>query len=486
VTPIQVPKALKDAPVQTMPEPPPTAVQHSIAPLPPSDGRSSVADCQTAPAVTVKLGQWRNAPLDLVVCLDSSASFCLARQPPRPLQAKDGEKEAEPLVSFMESGTFQRAKGFIQQLAHELRLPDIRVGLIRFEDIDEVICPLTEEVTDFIKSVKSMALSPGETKFAPAMRKALEMLTDSNPAVDIPGGDWPKPKIAKAVLVITDGDPNDMMETKEVTAMFKDKDVQLLFVKVGQNPKAPDSLDALAVPWPRPPSASWSGSADLQEAKGVYRATEDEPSALAALIPDILRQLLRGIRPIVRARCALPLQDYSVAGDIEDLSSICGHEVLMPKHTLPHHGLQVLWDPVLTDPQAYAMEARARLDLQEQLKLAQEEAKSLQQELQATASITKTRDGESGGTGSGVKVEEIVNNVVNMQQRIDALCAVLPALARKSEEIYREKEALMMENEQLRRKSGGAPAGDGLSADQQPAAYHLPQPGFTTEPPDLQ
>mmetsp|Transcript_1572 Transcript_1572/g.3420 ORF Transcript_1572/g.3420 Transcript_1572/m.3420 type:complete len:320 (+) Transcript_1572:157-1116(+) len=50
--------------------------------------------------------------------------------------------------------------------------------------------------------------------------------------------------------------------------------------------------------------------------------------------------------------------------------------------------------------------------------------------------------------------QEMINSVANMQQRVDDLCALLPALARKSEELNREKEALRMENEQLRRKAG--------------------------------
>jgi len=452
VTPAQVPKALKDAPVQTMPEPPP---QKAVAQTPAQDAKVAVAEMQTSPSVTVKLGQWRNAPLDLVVCLDSSASFCLARQPVQPTKAggQGQDAEIERVVSFMESGTFQRAKGFIGQLATELHLPDVRLGMIRFEDMDEVICPLTEELTDFIKSVQTMSLSPGETKFAPPLRKALEMLKDTNANMEIPGGDWHKPTISKAVLLVTDGDPNDMAETREVAAMFKEANVQLLFVKVGQK-EVPDSLDTFAVPWPRPRSANWSGTTELQESKGVFRTAADEPEALAVLIPDILRQVLRAIRPIVRARCNVQLDDYTVASDTEDLSAFSGHEIWMPKHTLPQHSFQVLWDPVLTDPQAYAQEARARLDFNAQLSMAQLQAKQLQQDLQATASLSKTRDGEVGGTGTAVKVEEMINSVANMQQRVDDLCALLPALARKSEELNREKEALRMENEQLRRKAG--------------------------------
>jgi len=393
--------------------------------------------------VLVKLGHWRNAPLDLVVCLDSSASFCLAKQPARATVTKQGTSDAAAYLSFVESGNFQRAKQFIGQLASELHLPDVQMGLVRFEDAVEVLCPLTGDATDLIKSVQSMSLSPGETKFAPPLRKALEMLKASPGEACIPGGDWHSSSVAKAVIVITDGDPSDMAEARSAAALYKEANVQLLFVKVGQKQEV-DALDSLSMPWLRPPALNWTARARSQDSRGVFRASDD-PDELAALIPDVCRQLLRAVRPIVRARCDVPLSLYEVAGDDEDLSVIPGHEVCLPMHTLPQHASEaVLWDPVLTDARAYAQEARDRLQLQSQLSMAQLQAKQLQHELQARAAVTKRIDSQKTPS-SGTALMEDVIAVASMQQRVDDLCALLPALARKGDELHRQNEALRQE-----------------------------------------
>jgi len=345
-------RAARSVPWQTTPQSPSHATQTEVYALPQSTqtvlplpekgvdqgvGPSSVRDMSDK-LFKVQLGQWQNAPLDLVVCLDSSASFFLARKTPASVMGT-----LDP-SAFSESGAFQQAKAFVDVLAKKASFPGVRLGLIRFDDEEEVVCPLTSDTEDFLQKLQEMKPATGETKFTPALRRAWHLL--STPHAHSTGfGDPVIP--SRAVLVITDGDPNDRQEAVSAVAMFRRANMQVLFLKVGQAGLS-DCLDSLAVVQP-PPGSSSSGPA-APTAQGVFRTSADESTGLLdseRLAPQILSQVLWAIRPVARARCLVPLSTKTceVVGEAEDLSGTAGLELFLPNLTPPLDKRYALWDP---------------------------------------------------------------------------------------------------------------------------------------------
>ena len=273
---------------------------------------------QTDPLVRVSLAPWRQAPLDLVICVDSSASFC------KPGSAGPG--------GFVEScRLFDTAKVFVDLLAAEMQSPEVQLALIRFEDEAQVICPLTEALSDFRSRAQAMAPSIGETKLAPALRSARGILASRSAAKRLAG--WSGClEVERAVLVITDGDPPDLQDSREAARLLRDDRVQLIFVaidRVGRvEPK--DSLAELANARPTPPRASQAASRPTPPpGQGVFEAKSGVPAAaaLAALVPHVLQQLLRVARHVTRTKVEVLPEPYIEASP-EELDACPGLEVI--------------------------------------------------------------------------------------------------------------------------------------------------------------
>jgi len=230
--------------------------------------------------------------MDLILCIDSSASFCLSKE------------SSAAGTCWVESGTFQRAKGFLQLLAASVDMPEVQLGLLRFEEVQEVICSLTDQFAVFLHQLRGMHASPGETRVAPVLRQALCMLEDNNR----PTTNLGHSEVRKAVIVITDGDPHDPNESALAAASLREKGVQILFVRI-RTRNALDrqlgcsKLEQLAVP----STASWLH----ENAKGVLEV-DDTEDALQGLVPDVLQQILFVSQRVKRARCLLPITPYKV------------------------------------------------------------------------------------------------------------------------------------------------------------------------------
>jgi len=280
----------------------------------------------------VRLGDWQNAPLDLVICLDSSASFFLAKRAPTSLLSAFD-------VAFSQSGAFQQAKKFVENLAERASFPGVRMGLIRFDDAEEGICPLTDDVDDFLHKLREMEPKTGETKLTPALRKAWSWLSTPHTYSDS-FGEQIKP--SKAVLVITDGDPNDSREAAAQVEKYKSEKFQLLYLKVGQvEHNDRDCLEDLSVMQPPPGTLAVPRSH-----RGVYRTTCREEGILDAdiLAPQILSQVLWWIRPVERALCVLPLNESTCeVVEEQDLSNMAGHKIHLDHLTPPLDRRYELW-----------------------------------------------------------------------------------------------------------------------------------------------
>eukprot|EP00933_Yihiella_yeosuensis_P024902 TRINITY_DN1929_c0_g4_i1.p1 TRINITY_DN1929_c0_g4~~TRINITY_DN1929_c0_g4_i1.p1 ORF type:complete len:988 (-),score=190.70 TRINITY_DN1929_c0_g4_i1:225-3188(-) len=332
--------------------------EESPAPLEPTPVQTlSESGVQTLPLVKVCLEPWRQSPLDLVVCIDSSASFCLARRPAQsPLQHRGAAKGdgAVDRSIWVESGTFGRAKFFVEQLATAVHMPEVRLGLLRFEDVQDVICELTGQPELFIPRLREMEPSPGETKVAPPLWQALSMLSGSVDRSGSAGIASSTTSVAKAVLVITDGDPNDREEAAEAAAALGMSGIQVLFVRILKESEGGRSggrgcthLQALAVPRQQLASHVMPTAGGALEQKGLLEV-EDSTEALTRLVPEVLQQFIYVQQRVARARCTLPLHPYEVVSSSELDAMTSGLECMLPvsSDTLPD-GSPVILDPML-------------------------------------------------------------------------------------------------------------------------------------------
>jgi len=295
------------------------------------------AGTQTDPIVRASLMPWRQAPLDLVVCVDSSASVLFRKG-----RAEDSLTGSNNM--YIETGAFERAKQFVELLVSAVQMPEVQVGLIRFDDVGEMICPLTDNMGDFTARLRDMTPSVGETLFAPPLWQALDML--GSRSIHRPG--WASSlKVAKAVVVITDGDPNDIEESTEAANALREHDSQLLFVKMAGKRSKHQRLQALAIAKSLP-SADAAGRA-APPPRGIFepaasRSGEGERAdALYALVPEVLQQVLAVYRCVHEARFGLELEPYEevAPGTLEERG---GFEVVLSKgpYVDPR---PMLWNP---------------------------------------------------------------------------------------------------------------------------------------------
>ncbi|CAE8656541.1 unnamed protein product, partial [Polarella glacialis] len=222
-------------------------------------------------------------PIDLVCCLDSSFSV--------------GDE------------SFGKSVRFLQHLVRELEMPLSEVGVLRFHHGFAEVSPMTGNQEDLLSCLDALAYEPGETKLAPPLRHAGEMLkVESNQAAKKKKKEKATER-KKVVLVVTDGDPNDLAEAEAEATALKSKGVLLLFVQVGEMVQ-PEIIRRLA-------------SAPSDRFVIQLRSYDELPDASAALLERVLDVSLW----VRRAKCNLSLPDYM---EVADVDAIPGLEIMIP------------------------------------------------------------------------------------------------------------------------------------------------------------
>ena len=149
---------------------------------PPERPTTATASCQTNPQVYVELMQGSQRPLDLVCCIDSSAS--------------------------VGNSHFEKSVLFLERVLNGLELPKSAAGVIQFNHEYTVVSEMTRNRLQLHECLRSMSYIPGETKLAPVLQQAGRMLR--NAQIE---GHRQGTRDKQIVLVLTDGDPNDLNET---------------------------------------------------------------------------------------------------------------------------------------------------------------------------------------------------------------------------------------------------------------------------------
>jgi len=233
---------------------------------------------QTDPQVYVELARGLQCPLDIVVCVDSS-------------------------VSVGQEG-FDKSVTFLDRLVKELDFPPLQMGIIRFNHLFQVICDLTSDLDVLTERIRSMKYVPGETKLAPALNCAASMLQVASMSTE----DYAQEDTirSKAIVVITDGDPNDPAETELEAQVLKSYGVQILFVQIGKIMNL-QSLHRMA-------------STPTEKCVVRLQAYDDLPEAF----PLVLRNMVQVSLWVRRAKCVLDLSKYH---EVPDINAIEGYEV---------------------------------------------------------------------------------------------------------------------------------------------------------------
>jgi len=255
-----------------------------------------LSEVQTDSLVNLSLSPWRHAPLDLVICVDSAASFCLMRQTP------------EVGGMFVQSGTFERAKNFIENLASSMHMPEVRLGLMRMDDEQRLSCDLTSNFEEFRERLKAIEPSAGQSKFAPSLWHARELLQASSSEHIAERSSLVRSigaHSATAVLIVTDSDPHECAhweDTQRAASAMHSDGVQILCVKL-----KPEGQDA------------WLSRSGTAATPWTTLFTSDSEQALQSLIPEVLRRLVHVTQRIAKARCILNLQPHLNAGAEYDI-----------------------------------------------------------------------------------------------------------------------------------------------------------------------
>eukprot|EP00929_Paragymnodinium_shiwhaense_P105078 TRINITY_DN6998_c1_g1_i2.p1 TRINITY_DN6998_c1_g1~~TRINITY_DN6998_c1_g1_i2.p1 ORF type:complete len:1754 (+),score=399.26 TRINITY_DN6998_c1_g1_i2:329-5590(+) len=308
---------------------------------------------QTEPSVRLSVTPWRHEPIDLVICLDSSASFCLSRGPTTSAATTSASDQR---TIFVASGTFERAKVFIECLAATVQMPEAHLALLRFED-EEPMCTLTDWLPTFLQKLRSVGPSAGETRFAPSLKRAVSMFQHAERVRSVQRSGSAEGQVAaKAVLFITDGDPNDLQDAIDAREQLQYMGAQLLFVNIAGPGQGPDAwMQRLAIAAPRPPppaSAAGSRGATLAP-KGVF-AVADDADALKNLVPDVLRQLLVTTQRVSRARIDLPLEGAEIVSE-DAMDRAPGYDVQLSEEFPLVTTERTLWEPPAPGSSAIAL-----------------------------------------------------------------------------------------------------------------------------------
>eukprot|EP00931_Biecheleriopsis_adriatica_P075238 TRINITY_DN49154_c0_g1_i1.p1 TRINITY_DN49154_c0_g1~~TRINITY_DN49154_c0_g1_i1.p1 ORF type:complete len:476 (+),score=88.36 TRINITY_DN49154_c0_g1_i1:54-1481(+) len=134
---------------------------------------SKAVEIQTEPIVHVELTTGRQLPLDLVLCIDSSASM--------------GELN------------FNKACRFLRRLLTLLEWPETRCALLRFHHKTEVLSHMSSDPWQADAALRQANFEAGETRFAPMLKASHDLMTENGLRA-----------ARRVILVLSDNDrPND-------------------------------------------------------------------------------------------------------------------------------------------------------------------------------------------------------------------------------------------------------------------------------------
>jgi Mg-chelatase subunit ChlD len=256
-----------------------------------TDRKVQNVDIQTMPQVYVEMVRGSQCPLDLVCCLDSSVSV--------------GVEE------------FNKSKAFVERLVKELDMPPVKVGVIRFNDNASEIAPLTSDSRYLSDCLEGMAFQPGETKFAPPLTHALGMFEESR-GQGMAHRD-------QCLILLTDGDPGDIVEAEAAAKALKRTGVQLIFIQIGDLVKR-KMIEVLA-------------SKCLIEDRHIFKLSSFDE--LVSAVSDVLRIVTKVSQWVKRAKCLVDLRPYQSCTNLDDVP---GYDIMVPGWE--HHGPDSwYWEP---------------------------------------------------------------------------------------------------------------------------------------------
>jgi len=251
-------------------------------------------------------------------------------------------------------------------------MPEVQVGLVRFEDSYDVMSPLTSNVDELRHRVHMMEPMVGETKMTPPLQHAMRMLDAAPaerpvcaPSVQSMSRLFP---VSKAVIVVTDGDPpSDLVEaTKQVQEMAA-SGVNLVFVKIQKHhcERGDEYLGRLCSPCLHgTDSASSGGHRTPRNSPPALFTVRDEMQALESLVPHVFQRMLSVTQRISRASCAVPPTPY--IEEIEPVPDV-GLDIRLPDSEVILDQDTVPWNPSmgqeLEPPSCNARSAIVRMRL---------------------------------------------------------------------------------------------------------------------------
>lgn len=239
------------------------------------DVRWRDAAVQTVPQITVELRPGAQKPMHLVFCVDSSASV--------------GAKE------------FEKATEFVKHVVDSAEMPTVMLGLIRFHHLYSTVSELVGDFAAFSRSIAGLQFEPGETRMAPPLWQARAMLQR---------GAHTEINCTRAVVVLSDGDPNDFEETEKAAAAIREDGIQLLFVQLGSNKEKLPVYEQLS-------------SQPAERHVCVLSRFSDASEAAAEVLSNVLQVSMW----IKRAKCML---NWTVCQEATLLDAEAGDELLVP------------------------------------------------------------------------------------------------------------------------------------------------------------
>lgn len=260
--------------MQTEPPPPPLEM-HSRSTQVEGAKTTATGDLavQTDPIMYAELMRGQQRAVDLVFIVDSSVSVGLPN--------------------------FQKATDFLLELIHHFEMPAVRAGFIQFND--KVPFPdsaaITGDRAELEAKIKAMKYDIGETEMGPPLAAAAGMLEKVSSTSK------------KLIVVLTDGNPNDLDAVRHVVARLKNMGIRLMFVHVGAL-TTPSIMRELA-----------TAPADRNV---VHLNSYDE---LLAAAFDVLAHVVEIHKCVRRMKCAASLLPYKVVPNID---AIQGTEIMCP------------------------------------------------------------------------------------------------------------------------------------------------------------
>jgi uncharacterized protein YegL len=128
--------------------------------------------------------------------------------------------------SMMTGKIWEEAKAFVEGMIDGLLIPPSHVGVIRYEDEVKKISDFDDDrdaVKDRIN--KSLVFSDGETELGPPLKMAHEMFVGANATKGA----------ARTVVIVTDGNPNDWVQTQIQADRLKAYNARLMSVIFGDH-----------------------------------------------------------------------------------------------------------------------------------------------------------------------------------------------------------------------------------------------------------